>query len=156
MKRTSAVAWAAFLATLICGWWVCARREARPDADDRPAAEAPSRSEVDQQIALLRDRISAKLYITDEVIAGRLSLLEAEAAFREWDVREPQQSYEYPLNYPPGASEEERRCRAVITYVSVQAPRDQAPALIRRLEAELEERLRDGTLRRRVATKDCE
>jgi len=90
-------------------------------------------------------RMTAKFRVADEVIAGRLSLLQAAAAFRDLDERRPRAVA--PCSGYPNASVEEAYCLHVIGYVETQAPSDRASDLTRRLHAELDAKLQNGTLR---------
>jgi hypothetical protein len=83
------------------------------------------------------------------VIAGRLSLLEAAARFRDLDEQPPAARREVLRCAYPGASDDECRCRAVLQYVWVEA-RDRPgadPAVAKRLEAELRGLLGHGDVR---------
>jgi hypothetical protein len=90
-------------------------------------------------------RTRAKCRIADEVIAGRLSLLQAAAAFRDLDERWPRSPIIWACY--PNASEGEVRCLNVIGYVGAEAPPDRAAELTDCLHAELDAMLRDGALR---------
>jgi hypothetical protein len=91
-------------------------------------------------------RTSAKCRIADEIIAGRLSLLQAAAAFRDLDERWPRSPIIWAY-YPNAASEDEVHCLNVIGYVGAEAPPDRAAELTDRFHAELDAMLRDGALR---------
>jgi hypothetical protein len=84
----------------------------------------------------------ARQQITDDVIDGHMSLLEAAAAFRELNNQSP-----LVVTYP-GSSEEERACEQVIAWVraelegrakdsGAQKPGKGAAAVLTRLKAEL-------------------
>ena len=90
-------------------------------------------------------RMTAKFRVADEVIGGRRSLLQAAAAFRDLDERWPRTADPYS-GYPNAASEAEVYCLKVIGYVDAEAPPDRAAELTRRLHAELDAMLRNGTL----------
>ena len=77
------------------------------------------------------------------MIAGRLSLLPAAAAFR--DMQDPKWLPGLLDSNRGAASIDEVYCRSVIGYVGARPP-DRAKEVARRLEAELSARLRDGTL----------
>jgi hypothetical protein len=89
-------------------------------------------------------RTRAKARMAHEVIAGRLSLLQAAAAFRDLDERWPRAVN--PWAAFPDASEDESYCLKVIGYVDTEAPSDRASPLTRRLHVELDAMLRNGTL----------
>jgi hypothetical protein len=81
--------------------------------------------------------LDAKAQITAEVLAGRLTLLEAADAFHQWDVQ---------TKGVGQAWDEEAVCRNVIAWVKrarYPDPRHQA-AVVRRLEAELRQSLHSG------------
>jgi hypothetical protein len=95
----------------------------------------------------------AKGRLAADVAAGRLTLLEAAAAFRDlnrqwppfdWDRWRRILHYRYP-----GVSDEEALCRQVIdcTRTKLWEKQEEAEKAVRRLEAELDEHLRHGTLR---------
>jgi hypothetical protein len=148
MKRTYAIVCAACAAILIAGWCAYTWRQGRPEAGAPQSVVIQGDGGLDRQIGAVSDRLSAKAHIADEVAAGRLSLREAAAAFRDLDAQQPRQVYDHPAAFPPGASEDERRCRAVIDWAVNAAPPDHAPALARRLEAELEVLLRQDPVPR--------
>jgi hypothetical protein len=91
---------------------------------------------------------AAKKRLIGELIAGRLSLLETAAGFKQvYKSRSSFVEEEYRRAWP-GDSEEERYCRDVIAWVGVLANSpEQAREVTGRLEAELKERLHSGTLR---------
>jgi hypothetical protein len=91
-------------------------------------------------------RMSAKRRIAHELIAGRVSLLQAAAAFRDLDERRPR-AIIAAAHYPNAASEGEVYCLIVIGYVGAEAPPDRAAELTGRLHAELNGMRRDRTLR---------
>jgi hypothetical protein len=90
-------------------------------------------------------RMTAKGQVANEVIAGRLSLLQAAAAFRNLDQRWPRVAVPSPYS-PKAASEDEVYCLLVIGYVRAEAPPERAADLVGRLRAELTAMLRDGKL----------
>ena len=89
-------------------------------------------------------RTEAKRRIAADVTAGRTSLLEAAAAFRDLDAHGPPGLVR--MGFPQAASEDEAYCRSVIAYVAFGPPAGRDDR-VRALEAELDSRLRDGTLR---------
>ncbi len=94
--------------------------------------------------ALLR-RMDAKAWATREVIAGRLSLWQAAAAFKALDAEAPPYPGWVFVPPPPGMTEEEGYCRSVIDWVRWAAPADRADELVGRLQAQLDAGLRQGT-----------
>jgi hypothetical protein len=97
--------------------------------------------------ALLR-RIAAKDQVTDRLLAGDLTLLQAAAWFRRLNDDPPH----LPTDYSklPGESEEEKVCRQVIAWAGHRlglqgVAASEADGTVRRLEDELDGRLRrDG------------
>ena len=87
-------------------------------------------------------RIEAKHRIAAELIAGRTSLLQAAAAFRDFDGHE---AHRIRAAYPLADSEDEAYCRCVIAYVAAHAPAGEDDDLVCTLEAELYERGHAGT-----------
>ncbi|HZY87597.1 MAG TPA: hypothetical protein VFE78_22350 [Gemmataceae bacterium] len=87
--------------------------------------------------------------VMDAVIEGRCSLPEAAADF--WELNRSMSAFHWEnfRRFYPGATEGERCCRHVIRHVACRledAP-DRGEAVVRRLEAELEECLRRGPVR---------
>ncbi|HBI43451.1 MAG TPA: hypothetical protein DDY78_11425 [Planctomycetales bacterium] len=91
-------------------------------------------------------RMTAKFRVADEVIAGRLSLLQAAAAFRNLDKCWPRAVILWAY-FPNAASEDEVYCLKVIGYVDTVAPSNRVAELAARLHAELDAMLQNGTLR---------
>src|SRR5262245_34878517 len=61
--------------------------------------------------------LRARQAVLDEVVAGRLTLLEAAARYRDLDEREPGFNWEKFRLYYDCGSDEERFCRQVIDFV---------------------------------------
>ena len=89
----------------------------------------------------------AKERVTREVIAGRRSLLEAAADLKAIDDQGPPCPGWVVLGPPPGVSVEEYYCRMTINWVRSEGPSDEVEDRTCVLEAELYDRLHDGTLR---------
>jgi hypothetical protein len=100
---------------------------------------------ADARITWLTARYAAKQHVVAELTAGRMSLLEAAAAFREVDAQNA--DYRILDAFPGAVSEDEAYCRSVIAYVSVSASRDQTADLVNALKEEMVARLQDGALR---------
>jgi hypothetical protein len=121
-----------------------------PDSQARPAAlsELPQIIEdgqqLDDQLKLSMQRHEAKESIIAEVIAGRLTLLEAAAQFRDLDARWPSAKHWLEQRFP-SMSFELALCRRIIEQVRdelrLRAP-DQVKCVVSRLEEELAEHLR--------------
>jgi hypothetical protein len=92
------------------------------------------------------ERLEFKHRLSGEVIAGRLSLFEAAAAFRDADAQGQRPAVYVVESFPGAASEEEAYCRSVIAWVGAEAPCDRADDLTSRLRAELDARLPDGAI----------
>lgn len=103
------------------------------------------RSDPDPVNTALMARNCAKHRIAGELIAGRLTLLEAAAAFRDADAYGP--ATMLMTVFPDAPSLDDAYCRSVLSYVGQQAPPDLRETLTHDLETELSTRLRDGTLR---------
>jgi hypothetical protein len=90
-----------------------------------------------------------KQRLAGEVIAGRLSLLEAAARFRDLDEQPPAACREALRGNYWGASDDECHCRAVLQYVRVEMCLRPGvdPDLAERLEAELRALREHGDLR---------
>ncbi len=113
-----------------------AARERRRQLDAEVAAEQARRRQIDE--------------LDREVAAGRLSLLDGASRLRELHRGGPPSVWLNACRRFPDMSDEERSCRLLIgdveAYVlAVDSPR--AAAVVARLEAELGDHLRRGTLR---------
>jgi hypothetical protein len=98
---------------------------------------------------IITARIYAKAQIAEEVVAGRVTLLQAAACFRVLDQLPPACPELFCRFTYPGASEEEHCCRAVILWAQGAAEvRDPYLGAIvgAELEAELTELLHSGPL----------
>jgi hypothetical protein len=86
--------------------------------------------------------------VVSAVIEGRCPLPEAAAHFRELNRGLSNFRWEDFRRYYPGGTDGERCCRQVIQYVACRLGDrpDRGAAVVRRLEAELEERLRRGPI----------
>ena len=112
---------------------------------EKPAAGSAEVRPADPQSQMITARTTAKAAIAGELIAGRRSLLEAAAAFRDLGLQGPPDHVRDA--FPLAASEDEAYCRSVLVYIDALATQDQGDDLACSLEAELYDRLRDGTLR---------
>jgi hypothetical protein len=116
----------------------------------QPAAAGEQADRADtleeQRQAVLR-RHQEQNRLVREVAAGRRTLLEAAAGFRALSLGET--TLERPLHETyPADSEEERLCRWVIAYLGTTLADEPGTAgLVTRLEAELRQHVRQGTLR---------
>jgi hypothetical protein len=104
-------------------------------------AEAERGSRLDDLSGAYARRIYAKHRLVDDVIAGRLSLLQAAAGFRELNEQPPVYDRERFRALYPGADDDERHCREVLAWVIDQLRGcldTDASDLASRLEAELQ------------------
>ena len=92
------------------------------------------------------DRIEARQQVVGDVIDRRLRLAEAAARFQELDRADPSFNWERFRAWAPGASDQEKQCRAVIRRVrtALADDPDRAQGETRRLEEALQEVLRHG------------
>ncbi len=108
-------------------------------------AQSVVKCESNAECQAIDARTIAKGRIADEVIAGRLSLLQGAAACRDLDKLWPRSPIIWAY-FPNAVSEDEVYCLHVIGYVANEAPPNRAAELTDRLHAELDAILRDGTL----------
>lgn len=133
LSRHSAtlVGWMTFAGCTFLGWTLL-----QAQADLRQEDEHRAQLEAHGQDVLYR--IAVKRQVVEEVIAGRLSLPEAAAWFRELNG-----AYSAPLDVlrrqHPGLSDDEIACRNVIDFVDAHLERRplEAGVVRARLEAEL-------------------
>jgi hypothetical protein len=95
-------------------------------------------------------RIEHRKDLIRELLAGRLTLLETAAHFRALDRSNPSFNWDAFRRGNAGDTDEERHCREVIGWVETDLERTDpclALATCNRLEGELQEHLRLGTLR---------
>jgi hypothetical protein len=119
--------------------------ESRFQEDEQYQQEVHRGQKLKAQLRELPRIREAKRRIASDLIAGRLTLAEAAARFRELDRKTmdaPTYSRVLKLHFP-GASEEERICRKVIRHaLYVVNPQSEAAAgLKERLETELRKHL---------------
>jgi hypothetical protein len=104
---------------------------------------------LDSEVGEAFQRVQAKQRVKADLIAGRITLFEAAARYR--DLSAGQANYLRLLRaYYPGRSDEERLCRSVIDHVRhvLIGQRKEPDEFIASLEAELHEHLeRYGTVR---------
>jgi hypothetical protein len=87
-------------------------------------------------------RVADKSEVTIDLVAGRITLLEATARFRKVD-KDTGAYVKYPTDLYPGATEEERLCRQVIAWAGYERGGTAGDALVPRLNEELRQHLRD-------------
>jgi hypothetical protein len=125
-------------------------------ASRRPSAEGPQvesnlqraeRLEAERQRVLQRQ--NGQMVVAEEVVAGRLTLLQAAARVRAIRADEPPLVWKMVRRRHPDLSQEEWLCAVVTDYVGRVLKDDpaQARALVRRLQAELRRQRQHGPLR---------
>jgi hypothetical protein len=95
----------------------------------------------DPDVAAIHHSLEAREQVAREVIAGRVTLLEAAARFQAITLSRPAH---LPMSLAgfPGNSEEERICRQVIHFVEIQMEgHPDASAEVARLNRELQDQL---------------
>jgi hypothetical protein len=119
----------------------------------RPEEEANPDGQHDQDLAeALREivlRIERKDSLAEELLDGRLPLLQAAAHFQALDREAPAFNWEQFRRTFPGGDDEERHCREVIAFARAAFRKDpeEQRATVSRLEAELQGHLDRGDLR---------
>jgi hypothetical protein len=119
-----------------------------PELEQQLAQECQRDEALEGARVVLLRRIAQRRRVTQDLIAGRLTLLEATAEFRRLRRMTPDFLDRFHSLYP-GATEEERVCRGLIAWVRAEliVQPDQAEARAARFEAELQDHLnRNGTL----------
>lgn len=118
-----------------------------PALESRLEAEGQRLTDLEESNDEVLRRIDDKQEVVDALLGGRLGLLEAAARFRDLTPAEGPPRRYLRMAYP-GASDDERFCRAVIGWVNgAVASRGSGPTArqVARLEGELRQRLRrDG------------
>jgi hypothetical protein len=140
------------LAALVVGGLILAggldRRVGRRPAGGPEPVERPDWAVEHAQA--LRGRFKQKSQVVRELLAGRLTLLEAAARFRALDHAPPPFNWEMFREVHRGDSDEERHCREVIVGVEAELI-DSDPclclAICEQLERELQQHLERGPLR---------
>jgi hypothetical protein len=122
---------------------------APPDVRRQMEAERQRAALLDRRTEVVRRRLDAKNEIVGQLVDGRLTLAEAAAWFKALN-ESPADCPAVPHGEFPGASEGERLCRQVMSWVRADLSRQsasQAEAMSVRLEEELRTLLgRDGTV----------
>jgi hypothetical protein len=103
--------------------------------------------QLDDDLERAMQRHEAKEAIVAEVIADRLTLLEAAAQFRDLNATWPRASHWLEQRYP-GVSYELALCRQIIDQVCIELPQcdpERSDRIVTRLEAELQAHLKCET-----------
>ena len=152
-RTTTGLALIVALLSALTAWDGCADQSETSPLDLIGSLTVPRpRGDPRQEQALQVDVLhrSRQLQeVTEEVVAGRLSLLDAAGRMRDFQSASPYFNWERFRESHPAGSDDERFCRMVIDLAYPLGLKDepQREAVARRLEAELEEHLRRGTLR---------
>ncbi len=115
-----------------------------PRLQEQIARDTQRRAELEEENQGVLRRVDEKQAVSREVLAGRLTLVEAAARFRTVNTAYPE-SMSYLRNLCSGGSDEERLCRQVIGWVEGEGSggdRAETHRVVARLEAELQELLR--------------
>jgi hypothetical protein len=112
-----------------------------------PAPSAHVESEMLSSPTFDGQRLAAKSRIAEEAAAGRLSLLQAAAALKELDDAGAPYSLHSLTIDEPNESLDEVYCQMVIHFLPPAVSADTADNPAHRLQMELAQRLRDGSLR---------
>jgi hypothetical protein len=133
------------LALLAWSW----KGEILPDEPDASSEEA-RQADLEQRLQGVAQRIKRKQRVTDELAAGRLTLLRAAALFRALAHAPPAFNWNRFRTTWPGNSDDERHCQEVIDWVYKTlrvTDRCKAEALRQDLDRQLGEHQRQGPLR---------
>ena len=135
------------LGVIAVGWgWVPGSNEALASAIETKVAYErmlTTSQYLDEVLQAEHRATEAKHGIAGDVIAGRLTLLEAGALFSAADTDLNSESLRYRLDQFPGNSDAERHCRRVISYVemALAAEPSELNTIVNRLNAELQDAL---------------
>jgi hypothetical protein len=119
-----------------------------PAALDAIGQAAESNRRIDEEILATQMRMDRREVVTEDVVASRLTLVEAAARFRRVDA-DASEAYRHGWRHlSEGDSDEERYCRQVLGYAGL-ALRGRADAadVLAGLNRQLEEALARGDLR---------
>jgi hypothetical protein len=143
----------AFLLVCAGGFFIDSRAQRQGDKSvDRNEAsrtDGESRDELDRRLAA-SDRVSeARKRLARQVIAGRLSLLQAAGRYLDLNESFEDFSLEAFRTRFSGATDLERACRQVIEFVRCESSDDPQAGepVARKLERELDSLLRNNKLR---------
>jgi hypothetical protein len=110
------------------------------------AAELDGR--LDEELQAVQLRRALKDEAAEDVVAGRLTLVEAAAQFRRLDADASEGYRRAWVVMARGVPDEERYCRQVLDYAEVELrDRTDGPAVLAGLNRQLEEALAGGDLR---------
>ncbi len=151
-RPTTSLLTAAALLSALTAWDGCAEQWDVSPLSRLGSLSVPQLREDQEKLAAQQAEVTERTRrlqeVTDAVVAGRLSLLDAAARVRDIQSASPYFPWDRFRASYPGATDDERFCRMVIGMVYAPELKDgpQRVALAARLTAELEEHLRRGTL----------
>jgi hypothetical protein len=142
VKRWTTIALVGAAIALLMGL-ISFRLTRAPDGA-RASSLFPDAQDTRAQVESIRARMERKRQAAGELIAGRQSLLQTAADFRDLDALGPH----VPIrnSFPRAASDDEGYCLSVLEYVYKEAPPERAEELTGLYTDEMNARLRDGTL----------
>lgn len=108
--------------------------------------------DLDARLRIALYKIDVKRQLTRELLAGRLTLLETAARYRALDRAHAGFVWNAFRRELPGRSDDERHCRMVIAVAEGEVSRKEAPAVVARLTAELDDHLKRGPISLAAAT----
>jgi hypothetical protein len=129
--------------------WSSWKGEILPN-EPNASSEEVRLAQLEQRVQAVAQRLKRKQRVTDELMAGRLTLLQAAALFRALDHAPPPFNWDIFRSSRPGISDDERHCHLVIAWVYhtlLATDRCQAEALREDLDRQLGEHQRLGPLR---------
>jgi hypothetical protein len=112
-----------------------------PALEENLTAESAASEELDAQLGELHQRLENKEELARQASAGRLGLLQAAAGFRDLTPASEPARRHLRAAYP-GADDDERFCRAVISWLGGRGEAARRAAV--RMQAELDATLRRG------------
>jgi hypothetical protein len=117
---------------------------ALPDLEGRVEQGRSDEAQLDEHLRLVRSREESRDRVDDELLRGRIGLLQAAARYHDLNALVTEKGHD-PLAGFPGDSDEERCCRQVIQRVGARLRREapgEARQVMDALEAELNDYLR--------------
>jgi hypothetical protein len=134
---------------LLCGllWVSSLGRDCWPESCRSLAGVWREGDRIDEALRLIVRREEAKKGVVRDLLAGRLTLRQAAALFRDLDRGPPAFNWEEFRRAYPCDTDEERHCREVIDCVRGVLPANspESEAIARRFEAELPDRAKPGS-----------
>jgi hypothetical protein len=119
-----------------------------PAALDAMEQAAESDRQIDELLLVAKMRLALKDEVAEDVVGGRLTLVQAAARFRRLDAGTPEDYWRGWRDTARGASDGERYCRQVLAHVRlVLGGRADAADVLAVLNRQLEKALARGDLR---------